>query len=330
METPFRRIGALAAAALFVAAACSSGATTAPSAAPSTAASPSAAASMAASPSAAATSPSAAPSQVATVPSDQLIFPGKLVVCSDIPYPPQEFFDQQGSPTGSDIEIAQAIGQRLGLTVQIENAVFDTIIAAVTGGKCDIIVSAQNITPDRVKQVDMIPYFTAGQSFVVDKGNPDNINTTDDLCGKAIAAETGTTEVDYLNGTGDYKGQGLSAACVSKGKGKIDVKEFPKDTDALAALLGGQVAAYFADSPVAGYYTVEHPDQFQLSGVPPLASAIEGISVPKDKTGLRDAVQQALLSMVNDGTYMAILQKFGVESGAVTAADVNTVNKTGS
>ena len=321
MHTSSRRLGALAAAALFVVGACSSGATPSPSVAPSPspATSPSAMASGEAS---ASPSPAASATPVAQVPADQLLFPGKLVVCSDIPYPPQEFFDANGNPTGSDIEIAQGIAQRLGLQLQVENAVFDTIIAAVNGGKCDIIISAQNITPARTQQVDMIPYFKAGQSFVVAKGNPAGIKTTDDLCGKAIGAETGTTEVDYLNGTGDYQGKGLSAACVTKGLGKIDVKEFPKDSDALAALLGSQVSAYFADSPVAGYYTVEHADQFELAPIAPLDPAPEGISVPKDKTALRDAVKAALLSLINDGTYTQILTKYGVQDGAITAADV--------
>jgi polar amino acid transport system substrate-binding protein len=267
--------------------------------------------------------PSAAPSAVATVPADQLIFPGKLVVCSDIPYPPLEYFDDAGNPTGSDIDIATTIATNLGLTVQIENSVFDTIIAAVTGGKCDIIVSDQNITADRLKAVDMIPYFKAGQSFVVAKGNPKAINATTDLCGKSVAAETGTTEVDYVNGTGDYKGQGLSKACTDAGKPAIDMKEFPKDTDALAALLGGQVDTYFADTPPAAYYTIQHPDQFDLSGIPALAPAVVGISVPKDKTGLHDAVRTALLSMVADGSYMAILTKYHLQDGALTPADIN-------
>jgi len=284
-------------------------------AAPSTAPSPSAAESPAA-------SPSPSPSPIATVPQGQLIFAGKLVICSDIPYPPQEFFDEQGNPTGSDIDIGTEIAKRLNLQAQIENAVFDTIIAAVTGGKCDIIISAQNITPDRLKQVDMIPFFQAGQSFVVAKGNPKAINATDDLCGKNIAAESGTTEADYINGTGDFKNDGLSKACTDKGKAKIELKLFQKDSDALLALSAGQVDAYFADSPVAGYYTVKQPDQFELSGVPPLQTAKEGISVPKDKTGLRDAVKAALLSMINDGTYMTILKKYGVESGAIQASDI--------
>ena len=62
-------------------------------------------------------------------------------------------------------------------------------------------LTAPNITPDRVKQVDMIPYFEAGQAFAVLKGNPAGITTELDLCGKKAGAETGTTEIQYLEGT---------------------------------------------------------------------------------------------------------------------------------
>ncbi len=264
---------------------------------------------------------------VATVPPDQLLFAGKLVICSDLPYPPQEFFDDAGNPIGSDIEIAQGIAQRLGLEPVIQNSVFDTIIAALQGGKCDIIASAQNITTDRVQQVDMIPFFEAGQSFVVAVGNPAGITSQDSLCGKNIAAETGTTEVDYLNGTGDYKGQGLSKACTDAGNPAIKVTSFSKDSDALLALQTGKVDAYFADLPVAGYYTVQHADEFALSGVE-LGVALEGISVAQDHTGIRDAVQQALISMINDGSYASILQTYGLQDGAVTADVAGQLNKT--
>jgi polar amino acid transport system substrate-binding protein len=317
--------------------ACSSGATTAPTQAPASAApasvapasvAPASVAPASVAPASAAPASVAPASPIAAVPSGQLIFPGKLVICSDIPYPPQEFFDANGNPTGSDIDLGAAIAQRLGLTMEVQNSVFDTIIAALTGGKCDIVMSAQNITADRIKQVDMIPYFQAGQSFVVVKGNPKNITTQNDLCGKTIAAESGTTEADYLNGNGSYKGQGLAAACTKAGKPAINVKEYQKDSDALLALQAGQVDAYFADSPVAGYYVVQHPDQFQLSGLT-LGVADEGISVAKNNTGLRNAVQQALISLINDGTYLNILKKYGDESGAITAAMAAKLNYIG-
>jgi polar amino acid transport system substrate-binding protein len=271
---------------------------------------------------------SAAGSPVATVPDDQLLFPGKLVVCIDIPYPPQEMFDDQGNPTGSDVDIATEIAKRLGLTVQIENSVFDTIILAITGGKCEVIVSAQNITADRLAQVDMIPYFKAGQSFVVAKGNPKAITKPLDLCGKSVAVESGTTEADYVKGTGDYKGAGLNKQCADAGQTEVDLKEFQKDSDALLALSAGQVDSYFADSPVAGYYTVQQPDQFELSGVT-VEIANEGISVLKDpaKKDLANGILTALKSMVDDGTYGDILSKYGLEDGAVDASEMEIQTK---
>ena len=263
-------------------------------------------------------------SPVATVPTDQLAFAGILTTCIDIPYPPQEFFDEQGNPTGADPDIANEIAKRLGLASRIENSVFSTIIEAVTSGKCDIIISAQNITADRLGQVNMIPYFQAGQAFVVAKGNPKGIHEELDLCGKKAAAETGTTEVDYVNGTGDYEGAGLNKKCADAGKAAVDMQQFEKDTDALLALSSGTVDAYFADSPVAGYYTVQQPDQFELSGVT-VEIAKEGISVPKDKAELGAAVVAALTSMEADGKYLEILTKYGLEDGAVEASEMKLV-----
>jgi len=270
-----------------------------------------------------AASPSTAASPVATVPTDQLMFAGKLVACIDIPYPPQESFDDQGNPQGSDVDIAREIGNRLGLTLVVQNSVFSTIIPALTGGKCDIIISAQNINADRLKVVDMIPYFKAGQAFVAAKGNPKGIKTKDDLCGKVVAVQEATTELDFLQGTGDYKGAGLSDGCTKAGKPAITIKTFAKDNDALLALQSGTADVYFADSPVAGFYAKQHPDQFELTGLT-LEVAIEGISVDKGHTGLRDAVKTALLSMISDGTYTQILTKWGVQDSALTADQVNS------
>jgi polar amino acid transport system substrate-binding protein len=317
MHAPSRRVAALLGASLFIAVACAPAATTTPSSQPTAGTS---------------VAPSTAPvaTAVATVPEAQLVTATRLTVCSDIPYPPLEFFDAQGNPTGSDIDIATEIANRLGLKVAIENTVFDTIIAALQGSKCDIIISDQNITTDRVKQVDMIPYFQAGQAFVVAKGNPAGLNTTLDLCGKKVAAETGTTEVDYLDGTGDYKGgKGLTQACTTAGKPAIVTTPFEKDSDAALALQAGQVDAYFADFPVAANYAVTKPDVFALSPIPQLAPALAGISV--QNTGhaeLEKAVQTALVSMIDDGTYLTILKKYSDDAGAITADIANQVNKT--
>jgi polar amino acid transport system substrate-binding protein len=270
--------------------------------------------------------PTAAPTPVASVDPSALAQKGKLLVCSDLPYPPFEFFDANGVATGSDVDLAKEIGTRLGLQTQIVNSVFDTIIAAVTSGKCDIIMSDMNITAERNKQISFIEYLTAGQSMVAVKGNPGNINSPTDLCGKSAAAESGTTEADYLQGTGDYKGAGLPADCAKAGKPPVNVVVTQKDTDALQQLQAGKVSVYFADSPVAGYYVSQHSDQFQLVGQV-IEPAPVGIGIPcggaadctnAPLTPLGQAVQTALKSMMADGTYAKILGNYGLTSGAVT------------
>ncbi len=266
----------------------------------------------------------AAPTPVATIPADKLSQKGRLLICSDIPYPPQEFFDENGNPTGIDIDLGTEIANRLGLKVQIVNSVFDTIIAAVNGGKCDIIMSAMNITTTRQKQVSMIPYFIAGQGLVVQKGNPKNINGALDICGQTVAAESGTTNADWLQGANDYKGAGLPADCAKAGKKAPTVVVTQKDSDALQQLQAGKVVAYATDSPVASYYTSQHSDQFQTVAqvIDPIQ---EGIVVPCGKEDCTNAplsevgaaVQTVLKSMQADGTYLKILKKWGQENAAV-------------
>jgi polar amino acid transport system substrate-binding protein len=265
------------------------------------------------------------PTPVAQIPAENLVRANYLTVCSDIPYPPQEFYDENGEPKGVDIDLANELGNRLGLNVQYVNTVFDTIIAAVTSGKCDIIVSAMNITTDRNKQVSMIPYFEAGQSLVVVKGNPEKISGVMDLCGKSVAAESGTTEVDYIQGSGDYEGKGLMQQCEAAGKDAINLVITQKDSDALQQLQTGKVAAYSTDSPVAAYYTVENPDKFEVAGGV-FESVPEGIAMPCNADDCTNAplstvgtaVKAALMSMIQDGTYQKILDQWNLGTSGVT------------
>lgn len=321
-----RRPAAVLVATLFIVAACgSSTASTGPTGTP--AAQASSAATAAATPGA---------TLVATVPAGQLLFAGKLTVCSDMPYEPFEYFDAQGNPIGSDIEIATGIATRLGLKIEVVNSVFDTIIAAVTSGKCDLIVSDQNITPDRLGQVDMIPYQQVKQALAVLKGNPAGINSDLDLCGKKVGAETGTTEQGYLEGADLYAASGgLKKKCADAGKPAPISVPFQKDPDAFAALVAHAVDAYFADEPVVDNYVTKQPDQFEKPAFS-LPAIKVGISVPKPDdnhkatasghTALADAVTAALIAMINDGSYLQILTNYKVEAGAIQASDV-VINK---
>ncbi len=302
-----RRAGALAGVALFLVSACSSsGASTAPSAAataaPTTA--PSAAAST--EPSASA---SAAPSAPAIVVPDAIKTAGKLVWCVDVSYPPEESYKADGTTAqGSDIDIANEIGKRFGVTTEIDNTGFSGIIPALLAKKCDLIISGMNDTPERAKQVAFVDYLKVGQGLLVPAGNPKNITKLEDLSGLAVAVQLGTTNKDAL----DAANTALAAAS----KPKIDIQTFEQDTDAFQQLSLGRVDAYSGDSPVCAYYAAGSSGKFVVGGSPIQPIPI-GIAVRLADTDLQAAVKAAITGMYADGTITSILATWGMTDSVV-------------
>jgi polar amino acid transport system substrate-binding protein len=232
---------------------------------------------------------------------------GMLVFCSDITYPPEEFY-QGTKPVGSDIEIGAEIARRMGVKAQFDNTGFDGIIPALLGKKCDAIISGMNDTPERQKQVAFVDYIKVGQSFMVKKGNPENITGVPSLAGKSASVEVGTTNKDYL----DEQSKKLKA----QGKKAINVVTFPKDTDAANALKTGKVDAYFGDAPVVAYYIEKDPASFTFGGSP-INPILVGIAIRKSDTELQAAVKKAVDAMYADGTMAKILEKWQLSATAL-------------
>jgi polar amino acid transport system substrate-binding protein len=233
---------------------------------------------------------------------------GKLVFCSDITYPPEESYKPgTTTPEGSDIDIGNYIADKMGVKARFDNTGFDGIIAALLAKKCDAVISGMNDTPERRKQVAFVDYLKVGQSFMVKKGNPENIAGIDSLAGKSASVETGTTNKDFLDAQ--------SKRLTSQGKKAIKVVTFPKDTDAANALRTGRVDAYFGDAPVVAYYIEKTPSAFSLGGTPVNPISI-GIAINKSNTELQSAVTKAIAMIYADGTMDTILTKWKL-AGAV-------------
>lgn len=229
---------------------------------------------------------------------------GKLLFCSDIEYPPEEFY-KGSTPLGSDIDIGKAIAKLLGTKVQFDNTGFDAIIPALRAKKCDLVISGMNDTPERRKQVAFVDYLKVGQSFMIQKGNPKHITNVASLSGKVASVQVGTTNKDFL----DAQNKKLAAA----GKPKFKIVTFPKDTDAASALKTGRVDAYFADSPVVAYYVNQDPSAFQFAHNPDVVNPIPiGIAIRKSDTELQDAVREAIRRLYADGSIKKIVTKWGM------------------
>lgn len=251
----------------------------------------------------------ASPSSASTakvVPPSSIASAKQLLFCSDISYPPEEFY-QGTKPIGSDIEIGAAIAAQMGVKASFQNTGFDGIIPALQSKKCDAVISGMNDTPARRKQVDFTDYLSVGQSFMVKKGNPEKITSIAGNAGKTVSVEVGTTNADYLIAQ--------SKILVKAGKKPITVKTFPKDTDAANALATGKVDAYFGDAPVVAYYVGKSPAQFQFGGkaVNPIAV---GIATRKGDP-LTAAMKKAVANIYADGTIQKILTKWKMSSTAM-------------
>jgi polar amino acid transport system substrate-binding protein len=231
---------------------------------------------------------------------------GTLTFCSDITYPPEEFY-QGTKPAGSDIDIGNAVAKRMGRTAKFQNTGFDGIIAALLAKKCDAIISGMNDTADRRKQVSFIDYLSVGQSLMVKKGNPSHIAGLASLSGKSVSVEVGTTNKAFLDAA--------SKKLKAQGKAAIKVQAFPHDTDAAAALKTGKVDAYFGDSPVVAYY-IEKDSAFAFGGSP-INPIPVGIAVRKNDPATKAGIQKAINALYANGTIKRILAKWHMSAFAL-------------
>jgi polar amino acid transport system substrate-binding protein len=252
---------------------------------------------------------------------------GVIQVGSDIAYPPVEYMES-GKAVGIDPDIADALGKQLGVTFKFQNGKFDNLIVGLQAKRFQVLMSAMNDTKDRQDGVnsdtgkkvgdgvDFVDYFTAGTSILVQKGNPKGIKSLDDLCGKVVALQKGTTS------EGIAKTQ--SKKCTTDGKKAIDLQTFDTDPEALLRLKQGASVADLNDFPVAAYNakTASSGKDFEVVG-DQIEAGPYGIAVSKESTQLRDALQAALAAIMKNGEYTKILQKWNVTDGAVTEAKIN-------
>ncbi|HEX5990037.1 MAG TPA: basic amino acid ABC transporter substrate-binding protein [Solirubrobacterales bacterium] len=213
-----------------------------------------------------------------------------LSVGSDIPYPPFE----QGKPgeyTGFDIELMEAIGEKIGRTPEFKDTSFETIFRDVAQGKFDAVISAATITEEREEAVDFSnPYYLSEQAVLVKEGS--DIGSLEELDGKTVAVQQGTT------------GQELAKDEL----GNSEIRPFPEGPDAVNALKAGTVEAVIIDAPVA-QNAVEKSGGVEIAEKVPTEEEY-GIAVAQGETELLDEINKGLEEVLADGTYTKIYKKW--------------------
>jgi polar amino acid transport system substrate-binding protein len=233
-----------------------------------------------------------------------LITPGVLTVASDTTNPPLEFIDPiTHQVTGFDIDLITAIARRLGLKVQILTTKVDVIISDLENKRYDVVISASDITPDLQAKVNFIPYFKAGESLLVQAGNPSHIRSLADLCGQAVGVQDATREeVDLQN---------ASDTCQQAGKPPINLTVLKNQFAIVQLLVEHRVVATYQGSAVTDYFIKLNHGRFAVGGAM-LKVNSEGIAVNKGNSALFNAIQTTLNSMKADNTYHSMIMKWGL------------------
>jgi polar amino acid transport system substrate-binding protein len=249
------------------------------------------------------------------VPSD-IKTKGKLTVASDATYAPMEYLDTDNTTViGLDADLAKAVGKVLGLSVQIDNVTFDSIIPKLQSNTYNLGFSSFTDTKVRERTVNFVDYFSAGESFYIKKGHKALSGSgLTQMCGLKVAVEAGTTE--------EADATSAIAACTKIHKAGPTVRSFNDQSTANLAVSSGQADVGFVDQPIAGYIVSNSGGVFVNSGKP-FAAAPYGIAVGKTYSGLDKAVLDAMKYLVTKGYYASILKYWGQSTGAVKTITEN-------
>lgn len=224
-----------------------------------------------------------------------------LQVGTNAAFDPFEYMDEDGqTPIGFDIDLINAIAADQGMTVEIQNLEFDGLTMAVQNGQLDAAIAGISVTPERMEQVAFTEtYYDAGLNIAVAADNED-INSEEDLAGKIVAAQQGTT--------GANKCEELQKAGVVS-----EVKILPDINICMLELANGSVDAVIMDIPVNNKYVELHPDEAKIAAefvVPEGEEERFAIAVAKDNTELLDKLNAGLQNVKENGTYDELFDKY--------------------
>lgn len=218
---------------------------------------------------------------------------GVLTVGTNAEFPPFEYVDDNGDPDGFDIALIKAIGEKLGVEVEVENMEFASLISSI-GSKIDVSIAGMTVTEERKESVEFSdPYYEAVQYVILPEGS--DIATAEDLVGKTIGVQLGTT--------GDFIASDIE---------DVTVSSYNKAVDAVNDLINGRVECVIIDKNPALVFESKFEGQVTAVDGAQFGFEVEeyAIAMPKGDTALVDAVNAALEEIKADGTFDELVETY--------------------
>ena len=234
-----------------------------------------------------------------------------IVVGTNAEFPPFEYIDNDGEIAGFDVALMKAVGEEMGYKVKFTNMEFKSLLGAISTGGIDAAIAGMTITEDRLKSVDFSdPYFSANQCIILQSSN-EEINTLEDLNGKKISVQEGTT--------GDIMATPDDENEIITDKSTV-VKRFKKGTDAVLELKNGGVDAVIIDSSPAQKFVAANGDSLKLIEIDPETAEPEdyGIAVAKGNSEMVLLLNEGLAKIKENGVYDELIEQYFGDAEIVT------------
>ncbi|RIE15828.1 ABC transporter substrate-binding protein [Candidatus Cryosericum septentrionale] len=263
------------------------------------------------------------PALAATLP-EKVKASGVLRVAMNIPYPPWEMYVSEGSNevTGLDWDLSQALATKLGVTASAIQMPFDSMIPSVQADKADVVISDLSDTKERQATVDFVDYALDSIVILVLKGNPQNIASVDDLSGKRVIVNSGSSQASWALKT-------VQPQFKAAGKPPMQLIQLPNSPALTLGVKAGKGDASLMDLSAAAWAakSYDNGNAFEVVIDPKFPNGYNpapvGIGVSKKNTQLRDSMQKALQALIDDGAYAKIMEKWGLGAAAVQSAQLN-------
>jgi polar amino acid transport system substrate-binding protein len=233
---------------------------------------------------------------------------GTLAVANTLDYAPFEYLDADGKQTGIIIELAGEVAKLVDAKLDVQRTPFPSMIPGLAAGRFKIAWETFSATPERLKQVDFVMFLKAGLAVSTSPDKKASFSGDTPLCGKRIGVSAGSAS--------DFLVDKLGKECTDKGQAAIEKSVFNSSTDIVQAVLSDRVDARMDDATASSYFEVTSKGQLvvlpTLYEVAPL-----GMAIAKDDKETADMMVAALAELFKNGTYKAILDKYGMGAYAI-------------
>ncbi|QCI68449.1 ABC transporter substrate-binding protein [Phreatobacter stygius] len=229
-------------------------------------------------------------------------------------YPPMEYRDPATNRlVGLDIDLGEALAAKLGVRIEWSESAFEQLIPGLQTGRADLILSGLSDLPARRETMDFIDYLKSGAQFYTLAASP--LATPEDVCGKRVGTSRSTSFPDQIR-------RWSAENCEAKGRPAITVVPAESTADARAQLKQGRIDAAVQGSETVPYAMSLDPGVFKPIGTS-FTVNYQGIAFRKADTAFRDAIAEALVALIKDGTYQQILAKWNLPGNAVAGLIMN-------